>query len=843
MPHPSHRRLVLRSRAVAHLLLAGVVAVAAALLLQGRRESLERADERLRQVVAAAESEVNRSLMSVDLVLAGLRDVLQPALMNAGFDAEAVHERLSRLQERQLLFSDLALVDESGSTLTTALPATRRSGPALPRGFVQQVRGTPVPALVVGEPLLGTGSGERSLLLARPLDLPGAPPLVAVAEVPSALLLSAAATSAAPRGLSLALERADGMVLAVQPPDDRVIGQRFGALDSRLADGQVRPGLRRSDGVAVRSVMQSSLYPGLFIMAVQSEEDALAEWRQGRSTVIAVAGAFMALVLVVAWAAERQMVRLAQARQQAADAAALLDRALESMGDAFLLCDAEDRVVRWNVRYAELFPWLAALLAPGVSFRQLAESAAAARFGAQQRSERLAWVEERMAAHGQLGKESQQVLADGTVVSVVERRMPDGGTVSVYRDMSAAEKRLAAAKAEAESANEAKSQFLANMSHEIRTPLNAVLGLNEMLLLSELKPEQRRHAELVRTSGQLLLSLINDILDLSRIEAGHFESRQEPFDPQRVALEVLALLEERALAQGLGLSLDDGGPAAAGGIDGLELLGDAVRLRQVLFNLVGNALKFTERGGVTVRLRASAPDSRGRCELTLQVADTGIGIAPEQLPRLFERFTQADNSATRRHGGSGLGLAITREVVEKLGGRISATSMLGQGSVFTAVLPLQAAPGRSAVAPDTRPGDLHNVGSSLRVLVAEDNLVNQVLIEAILTHLGHRCTLVGNGLQAVEAVAAGSFDLVLMDMQMPELDGIEATRRIRTLAGAVAHISVIAMTANAHDEDRQLCLQAGMDDFLPKPVDIGALGQALQRARDSRRLARVAAVG
>jgi signal transduction histidine kinase/ActR/RegA family two-component response regulator len=492
------------------------------------------------------------------------------------------------------------------------------------------------------------------------------------------------------------------------------------------------------------------------------------------------------------------------------------------MGDAFLLCDAEDRVVRWNRRYVELFPWLEPVLAPGVPFRRLAEAAAEARFGPLDGLDWKGWIELRLEARRREQREFQQQLHSGLVVSVVERRVADGGIVSVYRDMSTKEQQLARAKADAEAANEAKSQFLANMSHEIRTPLNAVLGLNELLLMSPLNNEQRRHAELVRTSGQLLLSLINDILDLSRIEAGRFEPRLAPLEPRRVSEEVLALLEERALEQKLTLELVDLTPPDT------TVLGDAVRLRQVLFNLVGNALKFTEHGGVTVRLALQA---RGGDEAVLEMAveDTGVGIEPELMPRLFERFTQADNSTTRRHGGSGLGLAITREVVQRLGGELAVASQPGSGSTFTVRLPCRLGRPEPGFEAATAPGALADMGGALRVLVAEDNAVNQVLIDAILRHLGHEPVLVGNGREAIDRLGAGDIDLVLMDMQMPELDGLSATRELRALPGPESRIPVLAMTANARPEDRQACLQAGMNEFLTKPIEIGALGLAIQR--------------
>ena len=801
-----------------------VVLAASAMLLETRSQALARSDEQLMRALATAETEFNRAMMTLDLTLASLPRVLAGALLPGGIDAEAAHKALNELQERQLQFTDLALVDETGDTLTTALRATRRSGPDVPAGLVARIRTQPVPMLTLSDPVVGRSTGERGLFVGRALDLPGTAPMVALAEMPADLLLPAtAANVGSVPGLTVALERADGQPLIIQPPDELALARRQ-AQSPQAAASDKPLAVTGTDGATDRVATRPTLYPGLQLVARRAEVDALSDWRALSLWVVGVAALFLGLIVVATRMTQLQWGRLAQARQEAAAAAEVLDRALEAMGDAFLLCGPDDRVVRWNARYLELFPWQQDVIAPGVPFRRLVEVGGLKRFGGDAQAT-TAWADERIQLRRTMGagRTQQQDVHNGVVVSLIERRMPDGGIVSVYHDMTANERQLNRARQEAEAANEAKSQFLANMSHEIRTPLNAVLGLNDMLLLGRLDDEQRRLAALVRSSGRLLLALINDILDLARIEAGHFETRDEIFDPSAVAEEVCAMLSERALAQRLALHVEDHTPHAT------RLLGDAVRLQQVLLNLVGNALKFTSQGRVTVRLMLTAgPDAASPSLLRLDVVDTGLGIAPEQLPHLFERFRQIDNSATRRHGGSGLGLAITREVVQRLGGQIRASSTPGLGSTFSVEIPFRQVEAAEAEAAATAPGALAQERQPLRLLVAEDNAVNQMLIEALLAHLGHRSRIVDNGREAVEEAASGEFDVVLMDMQMPELDGLEATRRIRALPGAAARLPIIAMTANARDEDRQACLDAGMDAFLSKPIEFNELDRLLQ---------------
>ncbi len=434
--------------------------------------------------------------------------------------------------------------------------------------------------------------------------------------------------------------------------------------------------------------------------------------------------------------------------------------------------------------------------------------------------ERIARLERRIAREREARVQAERMLEMKSLELYEANESLRGLARSLEEQVVVRTSQLAEARDRAEEAGRAKSDFLAMMSHEIRTPLIGVLGMAELLASSPLDEEQRQQVATIRASGDTLLVIINDILDFSKVEANKLELEVGDVDLKAELDHVARLYRPLALAKNvvLDLELDE--------VTTRVVRGDRVRIRQIVSNLVSNAVKFTHVGSVAVRARTERDQEM--VIVVIDVIDTGIGIPRERLGRLFQAFSQADASTTRRFGGTGLGLAISERLARMMGGNVQVRSDAGIGSVFSLRLFLE--PGGDTPHSDEPVVTVDDAAiASLRVLVAEDNAVNRKVAVALLGRLGLRVDLANDGRQAVEAARGGDYDVILMDMQMPEMDGLEATSIIRTLPLDPRPV-IVALTANAFDADRDACLGAGMDDFMTKPFTLDQLRQALAGA-------------
>ncbi|MCA8959326.1 MAG: response regulator [Planctomycetes bacterium] len=508
---------------------------------------------------------------------------------------------------------------------------------------------------------------------------------------------------------------------------------------------------------------------------------------------------------------------------------ARLEDAVEAINAGLVMYDREERLVFCNERYRELYPEAREILIPGAPYEGILQHYVQARPEVLGEMTAGEWVRDRLDRHRRGNATWEQSLPD-QVIRISDRPTSDGGVVSLrtdITDLKQIEAELREAKERAELASAAKTEFLANMSHEIRTPMTAILGYAELLLDLDPTPQQVDALETIHRNGEHLLSLINDLLDLSKIEAGKFAVSREPTDVRRIVTSVVELMTVRARQRKIELlhTVAESVPAC--------VAVDATRLRQVLVNLVGNAIKFTKEGTVTIAVE-TALRGEGHVELRIRVSDTGIGMREDQVERIFEAFEQADLTTTREYGGTGLGLAISSRIVQLLGGTITVASVVGRGSTFEVRLVVEVIAETAAreVASPTPPVAAPTNGrplEGLRILLAEDGRDNQRLICHLLRRAGADPLVVENGQEAIDLFADPKherIDLVLMDMQMPIVDGYTASRELRA---AGVRVPIIALTAHAMSSDRERCLQAGCNDFVSKPIDREAFNATCQK--------------
>ena len=509
---------------------------------------------------------------------------------------------------------------------------------------------------------------------------------------------------------------------------------------------------------------------------------------------------------------------LQDARQAAVAAREQLVTAVESLPDGFVLYDHADRLVIANRRYREIYAESAAAMIPGTRFQDILQ------YGLDRGQYRDAvgreadWLAERLERHRNPVGVIEQRLANGRVLRIFERRTPEGGSVGLRVDMT----ELYDAREKAEAANRAKAHFLANMSHELRTPLNGILGMADLLAADLTDPAKLALADSIRDSGETLLAVLNDLLDMSKIDAGRMELENAPFVPADVLRRVEALYALRAQEKGLKLTVDLPPSAEE------PRRGDGHRVAQILHNLLSNAVKFTSSGQVAVTVRAEGP-------LVVTVRDSGIGMSPDEVARIFDDFEQADRGTNRRFGGTGLGLSIVRKLVAMMGGLVEVDSVKGQGTTITVTLPLPRVVATDAADPPKPASCALARLAGKRALIADDNPVNLQILHAYLTRFGLSVTMAENGRQAVDLFRQGSFDLICLDISMPELDGVTALAEMDHIArrSGIARPPAVAVTANAMAHHVEEYLAAGFDAHLAKPIRREQTGHTLAALLDA----------
>ncbi|MBK1658991.1 PAS-domain containing protein, partial [Paracraurococcus ruber] len=824
----SHRiRRVIALGCIGILLL---ILLGTALVLDRLRDSaLSAAAQTVQRVAKVAESTANRQLLSVDGTLAGLPAILGQLAQDGAVDRAAASRMLRDINFQNLNFRDLVILRPDGRPWASALAASRSLPPPIDPARMAEARESGT-AVVTG-PARNALTGEWALFVLRALDLPGAEGLVAMAEVPVSIITTMMAPAGDQPGLRISVERRDGTLLASLPHDETWIGRPLPRSAATMpADGSAVQGTSRSGTTPVVAAARPMLYRDLFVVASLSVSAALAEYREDRQRLSIVAGVSTLLVVALAFALHLALRQREKVEAERATARRLLESAIETMPDGFVMFDAADRLVICNQRYRDLYAVSAPFIRPGAKFEDIIREGAKRGQYPQAGEDIEGFVAQVTAWHRNDQPSMERLLPDGRWILVTERRTPTGGTVGIRTDITAlkhAMADLAKARDAAAAATEAKSRFLARMSHELRTPLNGVLGLAQVLARDPaLSGDQRQRAETLETAGRHLVAVANDVLDLAKVEAGRLELRLAAIGVAGLLRDCISLVRPAAEAKDVALSLQlaPSVPAHA------EL--DQTRLRQMLLNLLSNAVRFAPCGS-RVELAAAAlgpAGADGTVPVRIEVRDSGPGVPADQRRAIFGDFVQLDRGTS---GGSGLGLAIAAGIAEQMGGRIGCeenpASATGSGAVFWVELPLR--PALAAV--PAAPAAMAAGQPAMNILVADDVPANLAVARALLESAGHRVTCVADGQQAVQAVqdaaADRPFDAVLMDVMMPGTDGLEATRRIRELPGPAARTPILAVTAGAFPEDVAACRAAGMDSHLAKPIEREALIAALAR--------------
>ncbi|MGE0224405.1 MAG: ATP-binding protein [Acetobacteraceae bacterium] len=788
------------------------------LALEYRQEHNAAVEATLKDVEGEAhvfEEVLNRTISSADQLLRVTRDIYlkDPNSLNLGVWA-GVQPFLSDLSIQ------LSIANADGLMVQSNLGVPKQPVSIRDREhFRVHADGGP-DRLFISRPVVGRVSGRTSVQFTRRIvDPSGAFAGVVVASIDPFVLGRLFDTAEHSTGF-VALFGLDGVIRAGRPAETLVGRGEFPDPDLLARAREQARGhyLSKAGGPSGTMIEFRRLGTYPLVLAVGAEMTvSLATFAHTRAEYVLVGTIITVVVLLVGGLLIRH-------RQKGARYQHALAVTLENISQGILMVDANRRIPVINRRAVELLGLPRHLTVENADFDAVLRWQI-------ERGEFSSGADEEtriavLASRGGLDAASpmyERTRANGTVLEVRTTILPDGSAVRTFTDITdrrMAERDLAAARDAAEAAGRARAEFLTVMSHEIRTPLNGIIGTAGLLLDGTLRPEEAEYVRIIKESGDHLLLLIDDILDFSRLDAGRVELELAAFDLADMVRGTLQILQSQAGASGLDLActLDPDLPRM--------IVGDRGRLRQILLNLISNGIKFTEKGYVHVAVRRDAAD-RGRLAFT--VTDTGIGIAPEVQTRLFQEFRQGDSSISRRFGGSGLGLAICRRLVGLMGGSIAVESTLGQGSRFRFDIPLCEAEAERDRA-EERVAAPSGPKRVLRVLIAEDNPTNRLVATRMVGRMGHHVDAVTNGAEAVEAMRDARYDVVLMDMMMPGMDGLAATRAIRAGGGPASRTPIVGLTANAAPQDERACRDAGMDGFVTKPVSAERLAAAIDAA-------------
>jgi signal transduction histidine kinase len=808
----------------AALLLLIAQIVATTLMVNRAKEAqITAANDSLHKIGRATEAAINRSFVQVDAMLAGLPAVLAPFQRDGRLEISQINRVLRELNNQNFTYRDILVIDADGLPVATALPVSRRRRLSLPSASSFAEVAARGGSVLIGGPVLNANTGEWTLFFARNIVLPTLGPVMAVAEVPVPVVQSILSGAGESLGLRVTLERDDGTLLASVPHDETRIGQKLVPSAASLRGITIAEQIRsRFTSEMVFAAVRPTLYPALTVAVTLEVDTALSGWYADRSRAFLVSGALGLMILLVAGALMVGLRQRERVEDERATARRTLENALESMSDGFVMFDPDDRLIACNSRYKDFYKISAPFIVPGALFDDIMREGALRGQYPQAQGDIEKFVSDSKAFHRGNHPPMERLLPDGRWVLITERRTPDGGVVGIRTDITLLKRAMqgmATARDTARAAGEAKSQFLARMSHELRTPLNSILGFSELLLEDgRLDNDQHDKIRNLHNAGKHLLELVNGLLDLSKIESGRMEFATRAFPVQDVIQSCAALMAPDVMRKRLEFTLhvDQRLPKV--------VMGDPTRLRQVILNLLSNAVKFTPSGGSIYFLVKEKRSDR----LRIEVRDTGPGISPENQRLIFEDFVQISSMTQSEALGTGLGLAITSRLVKQMDGEIGCQSNSGAGSTFWIEIPLVLAEVQEVVQEEPRraPPRPSNF-RELRILVVDDVKVNRDVAGALLANMGHAVSFAANGSEALERLPAEHFDLVLMDLQMPKMDGFETARTMRSMPAPLGQIPIFALTASVMPEQIAAAHDAGMNGHIGKPLSRETLAKAL----------------